>query len=442
MKRTIKITWTRLALLPVIGVAGALLVGGSGLVSIAASSGHFAPVEWFLHWTFNRAVSTQSLPISVPDGVDLKDPILIQRAAGHFASGCAPCHGAPGELQSPLTAHMVPPPPRLEERVGEWKDRELYWLGLHGIKYSGMPSWTTQTRPDEIWSLVAFLRALPDMTPETYADLALGGAGGGMGGAPVPAALKPALAGLGQKSVPALADCARCHGYDGRGRGAEGAFPNIAGQPEAYLAETLIAYANGTRESGIMTPAAGIHDQAVLRELAAWYARQDPGPAPGGDIPPPSGVTIGYEGSTRLPRGSVGPNAPATEPPASGSAAEVDHAAAHGPPYSATGLLELGQRLAEEGLPDRKLAACDTCHGAAGREKNPHYPRLAGQPEWFLATQLQLWKDEHRGGTPFNHVMTPIAINLTEEQIDALALWYSRADPAGGAPLSSAAAGR
>ncbi|WP_374701397.1 c-type cytochrome, partial [Aureimonas sp. N4] len=61
--------------------------------------------------------------------------------------------------------------------------------------------------------------------------------------------------------------------------------------------------------------------------------------------------------------------------------------------------------------------------------KNPHHPRLAGQPEWFIATQLQLWKDKHRGGTPFNHVMIPIATNMTEEQIDALALWYSRAAP-------------
>ncbi len=37
-----------------------------------------------------------------------------------------------------------------------------------------------------------------------------------------------------------------------------------------------------------------------------------------------------------------------------------------------------------------------------------------------------MWKDRHRGGTPLAHIMETIAINLTEEQIDALALWYSR----------------
>lgn len=434
MKRSVTITWRRLALLPVAAVAGALLVGGSGLVSIAASSGHFAAVEWFLHWTFNRAVETQALPISVPKGADLEDPTLIQRAAGHFATGCAPCHGAPGENQSPLTRRMVPPPPRLEANVGNWRDRELFWLGLHGIKYSGMPSWTTQTRPDEVWAMVAFLRALPEMEAGEYAELALGGAGGGTAGAPLPAdreaALRPALAALGEKAAPALADCARCHGFDGRGRGPAGSFPNIAGQPEPYLAATLFAYASGTRESGIMTPAAGIHDEETLRELAAWYAAQDPGPADGGPIPAPAGLGVGYETKGRVPRGVLGPAPPEVEPVAVGTSASVDPAAASGPPRSAEGLLDLGRRIATQGLPERKLAACETCHGASERARNPNYPRLAGQPEWFIATQLQLWKDHQRGGTPYNHVMEPIAVNMTEEQIDALALWYSRADPA------------
>lgn len=425
MKRTVTITWRRLALLPVIGLLGALLVGWSGLVSIAASSGHFKVVEWFLHWTFINAVETQSLPISVPDRLDLADPLLVQRAAGHFASGCAPCHGAPGQRQSPVTQAMMPPPPRLEDNVGNWRDRELFWIGQHGVKYSGMPAWTTQSRPDEIWALVAFLRALPAMTPERYRELALN-----TGAAP-DASPALALEALGQAADPALADCARCHGVDGRGRGPAGAFPAIAGQPEAYLYATLAAFASGERESGIMTPAAGIHDDATLRRLAAHYAAQDPTgmAAPADPARPAAGATIGYEGAARVPRSSLTSDAPATEPAPSGPAAAVDPSAAHGAPYSAPGLLQLGRDLAENGLPAQKLAACDTCHGPARAAESANYPRLAGLPEWYVAAQLQLWRDRHRGGTPFNHLMTPIAINLTTEQIDALALWYASQPP-------------
>lgn len=426
MKRTVTITWRRLAFLPLAGIALALLVGWSGLVSIAASSGHFAVVQWFLHWTFNNAVATQSLPISVPEGIDLADPLLVQRAAGHFASGCAPCHGAPGQLQSPITRNMMPWPPRLEDNVGNWRDRELYWIGLHGVKYSGMPSWATGQRPDEVWAMVAFLRALPDLTPERYRELALD-----TGEGSVPA---QGFEALGQAADPALADCARCHGYDGRGRGAAGSFPNIGGQPEAYLFATLAAFASGTRESGIMTPAAGIHDEATLRRLARHYAAQDPAgaPAPTGPGTPPAGATIGYEGTARLPRSSLGADAPAAEPEPEGPAAVVDPSAAHGAPVSPSGLLDLGRRIAEEGLPARKLAACDTCHGPARTAENANYPRLAGLPEWYVAAQLQLWRDRERGGTPFNHLMVPIAINLTTEQIDALALWYASRPPGGG----------
>ena len=175
MKLSVTLTRRRVIAAIVLVAAAPFAVGASGLVSIGASSGHFAPVGWFLHWTMQNAVARQSLGISVPEDIDLSDPALVQRAAGHFATGCAPCHGAPGIEQSPVVLSMMPPPPRLEGKVGEWADRELFWILKHGIKYSGMPAWPTQERDDEVWAQVAFLRAYPEMSPQTYADLALGG---------------------------------------------------------------------------------------------------------------------------------------------------------------------------------------------------------------------------------------------------------------------------
>lgn len=415
MRIAFTLTWKKLLALAMAGVLAALLVGWSGLVSISASSGHYSPVAWFLHWTMRNAVETQAMAVAVPEDIDLGDLALVQRAAGHFASDCAFCHGAPGIAQSAATEAMMPPPPRLEQRVGRWRDRELFWIGQHGIKYSGMPAWLSQERPDEVWAMVAFLRALPTLSPADYAGLALGGAA-----APDLPPVGNASRIAGRADETALADCARCHGRDGRGTAATlaagptaGAFPVIAGQPEAYLYETLRAFARGARHSGYMQSAAGRYDEKTLAGLAAHYAAQ---PAAGPTVAPsspPAGLPEAAPSGSKLAetRGAMARAVPA--------------AAAYGPPYDAAGLLALGRRMATEGVPERKLPSCNSCHG--GGTEAARYPYLGGQPAWYIATQLELWRDGKRAGTRNAHLMDKIAIHLTDEQIAAAAAWYSAA---------------
>ncbi|WP_152047073.1 c-type cytochrome [Aureimonas psammosilenae] len=434
MRIPIVVTWKKIAAAGALGVVGALAVGWSGLVSVAANTGHLAPVEWFLHWTLKNAVDTQSLTIAVPADIDLSDPVLIQKAAGHFATGCATCHGAPGVNQTAEYKSMTPTPPRLETQGGEWKDRELFWIGQHGIKYSGMPSWATQERPDEVWAMVAFLRALPDMTPETYRELALGGADGR------PAPVGQASVDLTAMDEIALADCARCHGEDGRGRVTEfgngstrGAFPSIAGQPEAYLLETLRAYASGRRESGYMQPAATRYPDEVLARLASHFAGQPPGGPVGGDTP---GTSPGLpETPTKSTASGPVPQNRLIDAEASAASRQaidaiVDPAAGHGAPRTRDGLLELGEMVATRGLAPQKVPACESCHGGTGRARNPLYPYLSGQPAWYISTHLVLWKEGHRGGTKAADLMDDIAIHLTDQQIEAVSLWYAQ-QPAG-----------
>lgn len=70
----------------------------------------------------------------------------------------------------------------------------------------------------------------------------------------------------------ALADqvCAVCHGVDGVSQLPNA--PNLAGQPEIYLQESLDAYRTGRRQHEMMTVVAkDLTDQDVAN-LAAWYA--------------------------------------------------------------------------------------------------------------------------------------------------------------------------
>ena len=82
-----RLTWTRLLILAVLGLLGGLAFAWSGLFNVGASTGHWAITDWFLHYAMRQSVETHSGGIAAPP---LDDPALIDRGAGHYASGCAP----------------------------------------------------------------------------------------------------------------------------------------------------------------------------------------------------------------------------------------------------------------------------------------------------------------------------------------------------------------
>jgi cytochrome c553 len=230
-------------------------------------------------------------------------------------------------------------------------------------------------REDEVWAMVAFLLQLPEMEPEEYRRLALGE----LVGQPAALALDQGLDRLTDPFEPVLADCARCHGRDGAGGGV-GAFPRLSGQSELYLLATLEAYAQGTRHSGIMQPAAAQLSEAEMRRLAEHYA--------------------GIEDA---------PLTPSADP--------------------ADELLALGEVIARRGVPIDGIPACITCHAPPDRERYPYYPMLRGQTADYLASQLELFRAGTRGGTPYAHIMRTIAGRLSDTQIAAVAAWFASLEP-------------
>jgi cytochrome c553 len=68
-----------------------------------------------------------------------------------------------------------------------------------------------------------------------------------------------------------------------------------------------------------------------------------------------------------------------------------------------------------------KSASCAACHGADGNSVNPEWPKLAGQHEGYLVKQLAYFKDGER----VNETMKGMASNLTEQDREDLAAYYS-----------------
>ena len=69
----------------------------------------------------------------------------------------------------------------------------------------------------------------------------------------------------------------------------------------------------------------------------------------------------------------------------------------------------------------RATNLCQTCHGPDGIGITPDAPNLAGQPRVYLAEQLRAY----RSGKRQHEVMSVIAKPLEDEEIAAIAAWYS-----------------
>ncbi|MGE0160172.1 MAG: c-type cytochrome [Gemmatimonadales bacterium] len=371
-ERAVVLGLLALALLAV-GAIGGLAVAASGIVSIRASSGHWAVTEWLLQLGKRRSVDMHTLGDEQPD---LSAPWLVLKGAGHYESGCRPCHGSPDLPVPRIAAGMTPLPPYLPPRIASWEPRELFYIVKHGIKFTGMPAWWSQERDDEVAAIVAFLLAMPEMDGTAYLQLVHG-----------EEPHEPAVVPLEDLTTPpppraVSASCARCHGADGLGRGSA-AFPKLAGQRVAYLERSLEAFANGERNSGFMEPVAAALTDAERRELAEYYAA--------------------------LPAGAD------TEADASTDAAAGD-------PRNGRGIVSAG-------VPELGVPSCMDCHGPTDYARNPAYPVLEGQYADYLVLQLELFAGRRRGGSAYAPLMHHVVDGLDEQQMRDVAAFYASRVP-------------
>jgi len=138
----------------------------SGLYNIGADDHHTKPVFAVLQTLRERSIHVRSEDLTMPD---LNDPQLILKGAGQYAAMCTQCHLKPGMKDSELRPGLYPQPPNLSQTRVDPK--EAFWIIKHGIKMSAMPAWGFSHEDPAIWSMVAFLQKLPDMTPTQYKDM-------------------------------------------------------------------------------------------------------------------------------------------------------------------------------------------------------------------------------------------------------------------------------
>ncbi|MFM9917446.1 MAG: c-type cytochrome [Rhizobacter sp.] len=139
--------------------------------------------------------------------------------------------------------------------------------------------------------------------------------------------------------------CASCHGEEGRSK--TPAIPSLAGQKREYLIAQLKDFRSQTRaEAGTRAYMWGISallDTPAILGLSEYYAVQEPAP--------------GHSGTPTL--------------------------------------IAAGRKIYTDGIPDRGVRACASCHGdSAGGAAA--FPRLAGQHATYLHAQLKLFGSKLR----------------------------------------------
>jgi cytochrome c553 len=169
--------------------------------------------------------------------------------------------------------------------------------------------------------------------------------------------------------------CKTCHGVSGQGFRGSYPMPRLAGQQPEYIENQLQAFIDRRRNNPVMFNVAHVLTPPMLKGLTEYFKDLNPKPLGG------------------APRENV---------------AE-------------------GKNIYQEGIPKAEVPPCASCHGddAKGRDA---FPRLAGQLHDYMFRKLTNW-DKERGqdkAKPDNSaIMGPIAHNLTEAQIKAVAAYLS-----------------
>lgn len=152
-------------------VAVLLIVGAAGIYggyNVAADEPHSAFVTWLADTTRRNSIAAHARGIDIPAGFG--GDVQIRAGAAEYGEMCSSCHLGPGVELSEISQGLYPRAPELA-RGSPLSPEQEFWVVKHGIKMTGMPAWGTTHSDEIIWSIVAFLRKLPSLSPDQYRDL-------------------------------------------------------------------------------------------------------------------------------------------------------------------------------------------------------------------------------------------------------------------------------
>lgn len=168
MRPVLKAFLLLLALIVIGGAMGVWYFVSSG-VSAKEQPGRIE--EFVARRVRNMAIARRAK--SLPNPVEYSGEVIAEGRA-HFADHCAICHSNDGSGDTPIGPGLWPKAPDMRlPPTQNVTDGELFWIIENGIRFTGMPAWSSGTKEREkaSWHLVHFIRRLPKLTPEELEEM-------------------------------------------------------------------------------------------------------------------------------------------------------------------------------------------------------------------------------------------------------------------------------
>jgi mono/diheme cytochrome c family protein len=140
-----------------------MLVLATGAINVGADAKPGFIERTLATWGRDQSVERRATKAKIPYTVD---PAAIATGFDHYREDCVMCHEAPGVAGAELSKGINPPAPSLGSGVNGTPDGQLFWVIKHGIRMTAMPAFGPTHTDEEIWKIVAFIRYLPDLSPQ------------------------------------------------------------------------------------------------------------------------------------------------------------------------------------------------------------------------------------------------------------------------------------
>jgi thiosulfate dehydrogenase len=167
VNRTPRVILSTVAATLVVLILGAYLFVVLGFMPANADAKPGTLERWAakrsLHVTLARETKTLHGPATSSDSV-------MTLGVRLYKANCAVCHGAADAKRSTVADGLYQEPPQFaKDDVTDDPIEVTYWKITHGIRLTGMPSYSKTLTDDQRWAISAFLRHQDSLPPNALA---------------------------------------------------------------------------------------------------------------------------------------------------------------------------------------------------------------------------------------------------------------------------------